>query len=419
MLTVRVRPSACRRSASSVTNATQFGRVPATCRGRRRRRTARSRGRCRRSRRRRRTRRSRRRASPAVAGSASTAAIPPAAISSRIDGTIGDVGVAGDLEELLGLLDRGLGIDRDRLGPGRPVPERRHLAHRRRSASASSVSVVSSVQYGAHASSGCRRRRRAVVGGEAVDREPGGDGTDRGDRERRPAPLPAAPAGRRRARVVAAGDPSADRRPSSATSRQLRRRDLHHRRQDGEIELVERPDERRSLELVERRPRSARRSHGSRRRSPTACRSSESSIATQSARSTPSWAAASRYGSGCGLPRGHVLAGHDRLERTRRQLGDDRIDEAAPRHRHQRARHAGLVQLGQQPAGTATPRHAFLDLGDDTVEQAVDDLVRFERNLAVLGDVGAAVEEIRTDQRVRVLVGPCVAVRLDEARTRC
>ena len=61
-----------------------------------------------------------------------------------------------------------------------------------------------------------------------------------------------------------------------------------------------------------------------------------------------------------------------------------------------------------------TPRNTFLHLGDDSVEQAVDDLVWFQRDLAVLGDIGAADEEVVPDERVGVLVGPRVAVRLDQ-----
>ena len=121
-----------------------------------------------------------------------------------------------------------------------------------------------------------------------------------------------------------------------------------------------------------------------------------------------------QVGLGMGLAARHLLTGDDGLERARWQLGDDRIDEPAPRHRHERARHTRRVELGQQAAGSVTPRNTFLDLGDDAVEQAVDDLLRFQRDLAVLGDVGAADEEIVADERVGVLVGPRVAVRLDQ-----
>ena len=121
-----------------------------------------------------------------------------------------------------------------------------------------------------------------------------------------------------------------------------------------------------------------------------------------------------QVGLGMGLAAGHLLTGDDGLERARWQLGDDRIDEPAPRHRHERARHTRRVELGQQAASSVTPRNPFLDLGDDAVEQAVDDLLRFQRDLAVLGDVGAADEEIVADERVGVLVGPGVAVRLDQ-----
>ena len=64
----------------------------------------------------------------------------------------------------------------------------------------------------------------------------------------------------------------------------------------------------------------------------------ESSIAMHRDGSTPSSAAAARYGSGCGLPFVTSSPATIALERARRQRGDDRLREPLPRHRHERAR---------------------------------------------------------------------------------
>ena len=108
----------------------------------------------------------------------------------------------------------------------------------------------------------------------------------------------------------------------------------------------------------------------------------ESSIATQSAGSTPSAAAAARYGSGWGLPLRHLVAG-DRGRRTNRRRGRDHgVGEATPRHRHQHARDLRSDALGQQLRRTRAPRQALRDAGDDAVEEALDDVDGFEPHAA-------------------------------------
>ena len=143
-----------------------------------------------------------------------------------------------------------LSVDRDRLGSGRPVPERRHLPHRRdprrRVGSVVSTSSTAPTRRSVRVAEEGRRRRRI---GRARTRP-------RRHRSRRTASAPSNTCprrgGRDRAGVVAA---AVDRRPLDRrdVGRQLRRRDLHDRRQDVEIELVERLDDRRPVELVERR----------------------------------------------------------------------------------------------------------------------------------------------------------------------
>ena len=77
-------------------------------------------------------------------------------------------------------------------------------------------------------------------------------------------------------------------------------------------------------------------------------------------RSRPSAAAAVRYGSGCGLPELHGVAGDDRRGRSPAAGGPGSAPRSVVGHRDQRARHPSLAQLAQQldarPGATGPPR---------------------------------------------------------------
>ena len=66
-----------------------------------------------------------------VVGLAITAAMPPAAISSRIDGTNDATESRACVDELVGRVGGRVLVDGDLGRAARPVPERRHLAHLR------------------------------------------------------------------------------------------------------------------------------------------------------------------------------------------------------------------------------------------------------------------------------------------------
>ena len=140
----------------------------------------------------------------------------------------------------------------------------------------------------------------------------------------------------------------------------------------------------------------------------------ESSIATHCAGSTPRASAASRYGCGCGLPcstASPVMTAWNVIGASASTIG---IDEPGPRHRHQRARHAEGVQLGEQPPRPGTPRHVLAHAGDHAVEQPLDDLLRLEVDAAAVTQLGGRVEQVEADDRAGVVVGPGATEGSDE-----
>ena len=328
---------------------------PPTCRGRRRTRTARSRCRCRRSRRRRRTSRGRRRGAARCAGSARMPAITPASVPSRIDGDERDARVAGRVEELLGLVGRRVGLDLDRVDAGRPEPERRQLVDR----------VGAGVEVGQRRrrapSTAPTRGRRAAPGwrgGGASSPPPSDrrrrsptsddDGEHGGAADEQPR--------RRRAASPRAGR---SRRPRPVRRRRRRRGDV-----GAEVAGVT------SLQAVDddaaRRRLDRRRCWGRRRTTqPAAVADAHAGRRVLDRHALGrgrrrARAAASRYGSGCGLPSrtsSPVTTAWNVIGASSSTIG---VDEPPPRHRHQRARHAEGVELGAaaggRPAATARAR---------------------------------------------------------------
>ena len=121
---------------------------------------------------------------------------------------------------------------------------------------------------------------------------------------------------------------------------------------------------------------------------------------------------------GLALTGRHIVTGHDGGEGTPRQPGHHRRDEAVPRHRHQRARNAGLVQLAQQPACAGSPRDVLLEPGDDPVEHPLDEFVRIERDARLLDDVVGRLQQVEPHHRLGVVLRPLAAERLDDLALR-
>ena len=110
----------------------------------------------------------------------------------------------------------------------------------------------------------------------------------------------------------------------------------------------------------------------------------------------------------------HVVAGDDHPEGLRRELGQDRRDEALVGHRHQRARRTGRRQLLEHLARARTPRHRVLHPGDHAVEELLDDLLGGRLDAHVLADVAARLEQVVADQVERVRAAPGAAVPLGD-----
>ena len=103
----------------------------------------------------------------------------------------------------------------------------------------------------------------------------------------------------------------------------------------------------------------------------------ESSMATQSSRRRRRAAVPRRgraRGAACRASTSSPVT--TRRRRPSGQRDDDGIGERPPRHRHERARDARVVQGGEQLARARPPRHVLADPVDDAVQQLVDDPLR-------------------------------------------
>ena len=89
------------------------------------------------------------------------------------------------------------------------------------------------------------------------------------------------------------------------------------------------------------------------------------------------------------------VAGHDGGEGVRRQVGEDRLDEPLPRHRHQGARDTARGEVRQQLSRSGAPRHGPADPFHDAVEELVDDLLGRAVDPHVHADVDARLEQRR------------------------
>ncbi len=119
-------------------------------------------------------------------------------------------------------------------------------------------------------------------------------------------------------------------------------------------------------------------------------------------------------GLGMGLTALHRVAGDDGLERVGRKTLEHGVDEAGPRHRHQGARHALLVERAEQLQRARPPRRTDPDPGDHVVEETFDDGLRLEVHAATRTQHGRSVEKVEADHRAGVVVGPRAAELVDE-----
>ena len=311
--------------------------------------------------------------------------MPPAGIASTIDGT-STVSPNDSLrrveERLAQRFPRSrVAVDDDALGHPPPigVPERRdlaHLAERGTSALGRTQSRLS-VQYGRPRRSMSDRRFRAataevpprpirpvrrrpprrcdVVGRARTTQRHGDDGARRS---------------------IASNPPIVDRRRAHPVAR-VRSRSVEELGEVVEAHIFERVDDGESVAGLERphvgdaehaTPRSERRAHAG------------GGVLDRETvgRVEPACVGADQVGRGLrfALALGDLVAGHGRHERAVGQRGEDRVDEAAPRHRDERARDTGRAQVGQQLAGARPPWDLALETGDHAVEQPIDDLSR-------------------------------------------
>ena len=110
----------------------------------------------------------------------------------------------------------------------------------------------------------------------------------------------------------------------------------------------------------------------------------------------------------------HHVAGDHGLERARRELLEDLVDERSPRHRHEGARNAAQLEGGEQLAGARSPRDPLAEQRGDGVGELVDDLVRSQRHAATGAQHLGGVHQVEADDRHGVVVGPPPAVPGDE-----
>jgi hypothetical protein len=149
---------------------------------------------------------------------------------------------------------------------------------------------------------------------------------------------------------------------------------------------------------------------------PPSARRSASPRSRRSRAGRPRARAAARrmYGSGVRLALRDLVAGDDHLERPGRELLEDRFDEPAPRHRHQRARHAAAFRSASSSRAPGRHGIASVQPGDHAVEQPLDDLAWRERHRPVLGDVAPPRRAGRTRRRHGRAGRTTRAERLDE-----
>ena len=110
----------------------------------------------------------------------------------------------------------------------------------------------------------------------------------------------------------------------------------------------------------------------------------------------------------------HHVAGDHGVERLRREVLDDHVDESLPRHRHEGAWHAAQLQSGEQLSRSWSPRDTLANQSSDAVGQLVDDLVGTQGHAAASAQDLGGIHQVEPDDRQGVVVRPTPAVAGDE-----
>ena len=148
---------------------------------------------------------------------------------------------------------------------------------------------------------------------------------------------------------------------------------------------------------------------------PTRCRSASPRSRRSAMGRRRAVAAAVRYASGCGLPALTSSPVTTVGEGAGGQLVDDGLRQPDVGHRDQPARNAALCQRASNSCAPGRHGTCARSRGRTTSSSSRSTIDRrVEIHSPVLADVAAGLGQRVADQRVRVLVAPLPAVRLDQ-----